>query len=98
MRREPRSFAMPRYPAPQRSSISFGPGPVSTAIKALIATNVVVFIIQKFVSSLELQLGLVPAYVIHGGRIWQLATYMFLHGGELHILFNMLGLWMFGAE
>ena len=30
--------------------------------------------------------------------IWQLATYMFLHGGMFHILFNMLALWMFGAE
>ena len=30
--------------------------------------------------------------------IWQLATYMFLHGGLFHILFNMLALWMFGAE
>ena len=30
--------------------------------------------------------------------VWQLATYMFLHGGVFHILFNMLALWMFGAE
>jgi membrane associated rhomboid family serine protease len=30
--------------------------------------------------------------------LWELATYMFLHGGLLHIVFNMLALWMFGAE
>jgi membrane associated rhomboid family serine protease len=30
--------------------------------------------------------------------VWQIATYMFLHGGVLHILFNMLALWMFGTE
>ena len=30
--------------------------------------------------------------------MWQLGTYMFLHGGIFHILFNMLALWMFGAE
>ena len=29
---------------------------------------------------------------------WQLATYMFLHGGFLHLFFNMLALWMFGME
>src|SRR6202008_2614323 len=31
-------------------------------------------------------------------RVWQLGTYLFLHAGVLHILFNMLALWMFGAE
>ena len=29
---------------------------------------------------------------------WQLVTYAFLHGGLAHIFFNMLGLYMFGAE
>ncbi len=36
--------------------------------------------------------------MLHYLWIWQLATYMFLHGGIFHILFNMLALWMFGAE
>jgi membrane associated rhomboid family serine protease len=29
---------------------------------------------------------------------WQLLTYAFLHGSFTHLLFNMLGLWMFGGE
>ena len=29
---------------------------------------------------------------------WQVVTYAFLHGDTLHLFFNMLGLWMFGAE
>jgi membrane associated rhomboid family serine protease len=29
---------------------------------------------------------------------WQPVTYAFLHGGPTHLFFNMLGLWMFGAE
>jgi membrane associated rhomboid family serine protease len=29
---------------------------------------------------------------------WQLATYALLHGGLLHLAFNMYGLWMFGSE
>ena len=30
-------------------------------------------------------------------RLWQLGTYMFLHGGLTHLLFNMFALWMFGV-
>ncbi|KQY81283.1 MULTISPECIES: rhomboid family intramembrane serine protease [Roseateles] len=29
---------------------------------------------------------------------WQVLTYAFLHGSFTHLLFNMLGLWMFGGE
>ena len=29
-------------------------------------------------------------------KIWQLVTYMFLHGGIFHLFFNMFSLWMFG--
>jgi membrane associated rhomboid family serine protease len=43
-------------------------------------------------------LGLTPRIVIEQFWIWQLATYAFLHGGAVHILFNMLGIWMFGVE
>jgi membrane associated rhomboid family serine protease len=92
---------MRRYPSTYASSFSFGPGPLSTAIKALIATNVAVFVLM-LVPSLN-DLGIVyfalrPATVLHQGWVWQVATYMFLHGGIFHILFNMLALWMFGAE
>ncbi|HEY7211616.1 MAG TPA: rhomboid family intramembrane serine protease [Bryobacteraceae bacterium] len=41
---------------------------------------------------------LVPAAVVRGFAVWQLVTYLFLHGGLFHILWNMLALWMFGAE
>jgi membrane associated rhomboid family serine protease len=89
---------MRRYPSPYTSSFSFGPGPLSTALKALIGANVVMFVITTFVQSVVAYLGLVPAFVLHQFWVWQLATYMFLHGGILHILFNMLALWMFGTE
>lgn len=29
-------------------------------------------------------------------EIWQLLSYMFLHAGFTHLLFNMMGLWFFG--
>jgi membrane associated rhomboid family serine protease len=89
---------MRRYSSPYASSFSFGPGPLSTALKALIAANVVMFVLTTFVQSLVGYLGLVPAFVVHQFWVWQVATYMFLHGGIFHILFNMLALWMFGTE
>ena len=42
--------------------------------------------------------GVVPADVIERYRLWQPITYMFMHAGPTHILFNMLGIWMFGVE
>src|ERR1700704_2078133 len=91
---------MPRYPsrygAP--SSFSFGPGPISTALKAIIGVNVAMFLITTAMPQLRIQLGLVPMWVVHQLRIWQLVTYMFIHVSVFHIVFNMLALWMFGAE
>jgi membrane associated rhomboid family serine protease len=89
---------MRRTASPYASSFSFGPGPISTALKAIIAANVLMFAITSFSDSLIPRLGLVPTFVIHDLWIWQIATYMFLHGGVFHIAFNMLALWMFGAE
>jgi membrane associated rhomboid family serine protease len=31
-------------------------------------------------------------------HVWQLVTYMFLHGGFWHLFLNMFALWMFGME
>ncbi|MGH9432829.1 MAG: rhomboid family intramembrane serine protease, partial [Terriglobia bacterium] len=42
--------------------------------------------------------GLVPYAVIHKLMIWQLATYLFLHAGFFHIIFNLFALWMFGPD
>jgi membrane associated rhomboid family serine protease len=89
---------MRRPSSPYASSFSFGPGPVSTTLKALIAANVVMFLVTAFVRTVVPALGLVPELVLHKFWVWQLATYMFLHGGIFHIVFNMLALWMFGAE
>jgi membrane associated rhomboid family serine protease len=88
---------MRRPASPHASSFSFGPGPISTALQALIGANVVMFVAQLYEPVTQV-LGLHPGLVIHSFRIWQLATYMFLHGGIFHIVFNMLALWMFGAE
>lgn len=40
--------------------------------------------------------GLIPADVAGSGSVWQLFTYMFLHGDPMHLLFNMYGVFIFG--
>jgi membrane associated rhomboid family serine protease len=96
---------MRRYPSrsPSYSSFSFGPGPLSPAIKTLIAINVGVFVLVWLLPAFLKQtvneyLGLVPAAFFQNVRVWQPVTYMFLHGTIGHIFFNMLALWMFGTE
>jgi len=93
---------MARSYSPHRSTVSFGPGgPLSLTLQVLIGTNVAFFLAEGLLSSsvpLQYWLGLNPASVVRSFWIWQLVTYMFMHGGLLHILFNMLALWMFGAE
>ena len=89
---------MRRSFSPSSSSVGFGPGPVSTTLRALIGANVVMFVAQLIFPIVTDGLGLHPAFVVRYFWVWQLATYMFLHGGIFHILFNMLALWMFGAE
>lgn len=67
------------------------------AIQALILSNVILYFAQGMVPGLTPALALWP---IGSGEFapWQLLSYAFLHGGLTHLLFNMLGLWMFGAD
>ncbi|MGO8831100.1 MAG: rhomboid family intramembrane serine protease [Steroidobacteraceae bacterium] len=73
-----------------------------SAVKSLIAANVVVFLLQGASSgTMEDLFALWPLQPIDGRsyfHVWQIITYAFLHGNITHIAFNMLGLWMFGAE
>ena len=74
-----------------------------TGLKWLLIVNLAVFvlnyILQPSGSNAFLRyFVLVPAQVVHTLAVWQLVTYMFLHTGIGHILWNMLALWMFGAE
>lgn len=73
-------------------------------VKWLLISNTAIFVLifllardERFVRSIFEWLALSPVHVIKHFRIWQLATYLFLHGGVEHLLFNMLTLWMFGA-
>lgn len=38
-----------------------------------------------------------PLTLAREGAVWQLVTYLFLHGGMFHLVFNMLMLFLFGS-
>jgi membrane associated rhomboid family serine protease len=71
-------------------------------IKWLLIVNIAIFVVQWFggqaLAPFFRYLPLYPYQVATHLFVWQLATYMFLHGGIGHILWNMLALWMFGSE
>ncbi|MGJ7487301.1 rhomboid family intramembrane serine protease [Variovorax sp. LT2P21] len=67
------------------------------ATQALILSCVVVFLLQSLGVDGLAFFALWP--VGSGGFMpWQVLTYAFLHGGLSHLVFNMFGLFMFGAE
>jgi membrane associated rhomboid family serine protease len=81
---------------------SYSPaGATPSAVKALLIANTAVFVVQylaagtRFSQPLML-LELVPRTVLSSFTLWQLVTYMFLHGDLMHLIFNMIGLWMCG--
>ncbi len=68
---------------------------------ALIIINSIVFLYEITLSQAQLnsfiqQYGLVPLQIQQGKQLYSLITSMFLHAGWLHILGNMLFLWIFG--
>jgi membrane associated rhomboid family serine protease len=70
-------------------------------VKILLIINTIVFILTELSgqkSSLFISFGLVPSMVWSQLKIWQLFTYLFIHGGFFHIFFNMFVLWMFGKD
>lgn len=70
----------------------------ASAIWPLIVLNVIIFVLTEIGTSgqlLQNMLMLHPYYIRHW-ELWRLVTYMFAHGGFIHIFSNMLGIYMFG--
>ena len=63
--------------------------------KALLLTCVAAFCLNLFFPLTWLAL-----WPLGSGQFmpWQVVSYSLLHGSEMHLFFNMLGLWMFGSE
>jgi membrane associated rhomboid family serine protease len=67
----------------------------------LIAANVAVFVFlflqgSKAQNNAFSEYGAIPTEILQGRRLWTLVTSMFIHADILHLLGNMLFLWIFG--
>ncbi len=81
----------------QRSaSIRFG-GPLTPGVKKLLIINGSIFLIQQIIALVtdsgipENIFGLSHEGFIDRFMLWQPVTYMFLHGGWIHIFFQSAG-------
>ena len=66
----------------------------------LLFINIIVFmvqlVIQQRTNDVLTEIFGLHFFLASDFRIWQLLTYMFLHGSWSHVLLNMFSLWMFG--
>lgn len=68
-------------------------------VRRLLVANVVVFFLTMTFPHLIPRLAFVPLRVLHQPwTAWTIVTYMFVHAGIWHILFNMLALFFFGPR
>lgn len=89
---------MMRRPAFQTGGVRFGHGfPMSRWVKRLMIANFAIFLVMA--------IGIVPpaavdwlGFAVPGflTRPWTVVTYMFVHGGFMHVFMNMLALFFFG--
>lgn len=71
-------------------------------VKWLLISNIGIFVLTYLAAwaglgGLIRWFALTPALVVGNLAVFQLVTYLFLHGGFWHLLVNMFTLWMFGT-
>ena len=74
---------------------------IPPVVKNLLIINFIAYLAQQAFEAHSMDL--VKTFGLHfvladAFRPWQLLTYMFLHGGTMHLLLNMFSLWMFGCQ
>lgn len=72
---------------------------IPPVVKNLLIINIIFFIATLVFENMGIELAnYLGAFYFNSPhfRVWQLITYMFMHGGWAHIFFNMFALYMFG--
>jgi membrane associated rhomboid family serine protease len=79
--------------------ISFGPPYTPPIVKQLLITNLAAFVAQQLIGPIRVDpyLAVSPRLALGSLWLWQPFTYMWLHGGLLHLAMNCFMLWMFGS-
>lgn len=70
------------------------------AVKGLLIINIAVFVLSFIVeATMNIDLARVIGLYFYKSDLfkpYQIITHMFMHGGLMHLVFNMYALWMFG--
>ena len=69
---------------------------MTRVVRVLLFVNIAVFFVQQTMPALTYYFVFIPRLILI--QPWGLVTYMFLHGGLMHLLFNMLALFFFGPR
>ncbi len=64
----------------------------------LLGINVLLYFAAQLAPQLQIYLSMIPLAVLGENWWWQPFTYMFMHAGTWHLLFNMLALFIFGTQ
>ncbi|WCL48677.1 rhomboid family intramembrane serine protease [Leptospira sp. GIMC2001] len=88
--------------SPYGYQLRFGPS-LTPVVRNLIIINAILFVLQFFTNAIGAGGVIESIFALNSAQVsnlwvWQLLTYAFLHADIVHILFNMLFLWMFGSE
>lgn len=72
-------------------------GRMTETVKVLLIINVIFFIGSQLLGDVAYEYFALWFIKHPNFQVWQVISHMFMHGGFMHILFNMYALWAFGS-
>lgn len=69
---------------------------MTPVVRVLLFANIAIFFAQSALPYITVYGAFQPRLFLY--QPWTLVTYMFLHGGLMHLLFNMMSLYFFGPR